>query len=174
MVSLVDTPESRAISLDPARGMTYGSRQEDPARGPGSAITIQMSGQNLLIVENYEPVADVTAAALAEYFGTIAIAATLAEARRFCLASKAPFDMVICSQALPDGQGADFKRWLDELPDQRRSPFVLMAGSLPGLRRAQSNFVILSKPFMIEELLQAIEEAREMTAGPPPAGPPPA
>jgi DNA-binding NtrC family response regulator len=138
--------------------------------------SVQMAGQSLLIVESYESVAGVTAAALAEHFVKITIAGTLAEARRLHLAAAAPFDLVICSQNLPDGLGSDFKRWLDELSSDHQLPFVLMAGSLPGLRRSKSNFVILSKPFMIEELLQAIDEARELVDPPPKAAtaPPPA
>lgn len=135
----------------------------------------QMAGQSLLIVESYESVAGVTAAALAEHFAKITIAGTLAEARRLYLAADIPFDVVICSQNLPDGLGSDFKRWLDELAKDRQLPFVLMAGSLPGLRRSKANFVIVSKPFMIEELLQAIDEARELVdTVPPPADPGPA
>ena len=131
-----------------------------------------MRGSSLLIVESYESVAGVTAAALADHFEKITIAATLAEARRLHLVAHPPFSMVICSQNLPDGQGADFKLWLDEQSSNQQMPFVLMAGSLPGLRRSRTNLVIISKPFMIEELLQAIDEARGLVALPhPPSSP---
>jgi DNA-binding response OmpR family regulator len=125
-----------------------------------------MPGQRLLIVENYEPVAQVIATALAGDFQRIEIARSLTEARRLRAALAKPFDLVICSHALPDGKGDDFKAWLDERAEGQKLPFVLIAGSLPGLRRARSDFVILSKPFMMEELLQAIEEARSLSDPP--------
>jgi DNA-binding NtrC family response regulator len=127
-----------------------------------------MSGQRLLIVENYEPVAQILATALADDFERIAIARSLTEARALHAQADGPlFDLVICSSALPDGQGTDFKEWLDARADTgQKLPFVLIAGSLPGLRRTRADFVILSKPFMMEELLQAIQEAKALSSPP--------
>ncbi len=123
-----------------------------------------MSRQKLLIVENCEPVATVTAAALAGHFENTTAVGTLAEARRLCLSAAVPFGLVICGEHLPDGLGSDFKLWLDELPGGFPAPFILTAGSLPGFRRLRGKLVILPKPFTIDELLDAIDEARVLAS----------
>ena len=133
-----------------------------------------MDGQKLLIVEDSEPVAQLLSASLSERFGEIRLAATLAVARRqFRLADGPPFDFVICGLTLPDGRGLEFKQWLDEYHTARRLPFVLIAGSLPGLRHPQSDVVMLPKPFQMAELLGAIAEARQRARPTPPSALPP-
>ena len=133
-----------------------------------------MDGQKLLIVEDCEPVAQLLAASLTERFGSIAIVATLAAARRrFRLAETPPFDFILCSLTLPDGLGMEFKQWLDEYHAPRRLPFVLIAGSLPGLRQPLSEVVMLPKPFQMAELLGALADARRRAVQTPPSALPP-
>jgi DNA-binding response OmpR family regulator len=120
-----------------------------------------MDGQKLLIVEDCEPVAQLLAASLCARFVEIAFAPTLAAARRKVrLADMPTFDFVICSLTLPDGLGLEFKQWLDDYDASRRLPFVLIAGTLPGLRHTQTDIVMLPKPFQVSELLRALDEAR--------------
>ena len=114
------------------------------------------------------------AASLAERFGAIGIVATLAAARRrFRLVEIPPFDFILCGFSLPDGLGLEFKQWLDGYHAPRRLPFVLIAGSLPGLRQPLSDVVMLPKPFQMAELLGALADARRKAGQTsPPARPP--
>ena len=125
-----------------------------------------MPGQNLLIVENCEPVARLLETALAEHFPEVCAVASLAAARRHVRLSTGGLPgLVICSHELPDGTAEDFRRWIETqgVRGARRVPFVLIAGSRPGFRRSGDGFVVLSKPFLVEDLLLAIREARAMT-----------
>jgi CheY-like chemotaxis protein len=129
-----------------------------------------MSSEKLLIVEDCEPVAQLIATGLAGRFKEVFTAGTLAAARRHLrLAEGEPFGCVICTHALPDGDGGDFKDWLDQRNDEKngRTPFILIAGSQPGLRHAEAGFVILPKPFLMSDLSQAVEDARTLTGRPP-------
>ncbi len=72
------------------------------------------------------------------------------------------FDLVICGLDA-DGTGDDLRRWLNARTP-RRVPFIIIAGSLPGVRRSRTDFVILPKPFCMKDLIQAIEEARTLAA----------
>ena len=133
-----------------------------------------MDGHKLLIVEDCEPVAQLLAASLSDRFEEIGIAATLAAARRrFRLEDGRPFDFVLCSLTLPDGLGLEFKQWLDEYQAPRRLPFVLIAGSLPGVRPPRSDVVMLPKPFQMAELLHALTDARQRAGPAPPSALPP-
>lgn len=120
----------------------------------------------MLIVEHFSPVAQVLTSALEDFYPRIMVTSTLAETLRLPVARE-PFDVVICDHTLPDGSGHEVKRWLDSQtpPGHRRSAFVLMAGSLPGFRRAMhADVVLLPKPFTIEDLFGAIREACEAAA----------
>ncbi len=127
-----------------------------------------MSGQKLLIVEDCEPVSHLLQAALVDHFPEVHAVPSLAAARRHLRLEEDPsVGLVICGQTLSDGTGEDFKLWLDTRrpPGAGRTPFVLIAGSQPGLRRAGAGYIILSKPFLVEDLLQAIREARLLAGG---------
>lgn len=122
-------------------------------------------GRSLLIVEHSRPVAEVLAAALEGEFERVSVAESLEEVVRLTQDADSGFDVVLCDHTLPDATGQDVRRWLDERtpPGQRRAAFVLMAGSLPGFRRAGSaEMVLLPKPFSIDDLHGAIEEARQV------------
>ena len=123
----------------------------------------QMSGHKLLIVEDFEPVAQVLRASLAEWFEPLHCVASLQAARALCLDGDTPFDLVICSLTLPDGAGEDLRAWLNERTPQRL-PFIIIAGGLPGVRRSRTDFIILPKPFSMNDLLQSIDEARTLAA----------
>ncbi len=132
-----------------------------------------MDGNKLLIVEDSEPVAQLLAMSLSARFGEIHFVTALAAARRrIRLVDGAPFDFVICGLTMPDGCGREFHRWLDAYHAPRRLPFVLLAGSLPGLRRPASDVTLLAKPFQMAELTEALADARVRAIQPrPPAGP---
>lgn len=122
-----------------------------------------MLGRELLIVEDCEPVAQVLTVSLANLFETIHCVASLQAARALCLDGRVPFDLVLCNLTLPDGTGANFRTWLNE-QTLRRLPFIIIAGGLPGVRRSRSDFIILPKPFSMNDLLQSIDEARTLAA----------
>ncbi len=129
-----------------------------------------MDGNKLLIVEDNEPVAQLLAVSLSDCFTEIHFAPTLAAARRrFRLVDGTPFDFVICSFLLPDGAATEFQQWLDKYQAPRRVPFVVLAGSLPGIRRPPSDTVLLSKPFQLTELREALTRARSQAGQGPPA-----
>ena len=116
-----------------------------------------------MIVEDCEPVAQVLAVSLAEDFAPIRRAGTLAAARELWHADPEAFDLIICGLDLPDGTGDDLRRWLNART-LRRVPFIIIAGSLLGVRRSRTDFIILSKPFCMKDLIQAIDEARTLAA----------
>ena len=122
-----------------------------------------MPDGKLLIVEDCEPVAQMISTSLAEWFEPILCASSLQAARALCLDGTRPFDLVICGLQLADGRGADFRVWLNERTP-RRLPFIIIAGSLTGVRRSRTDFIILPKPFSMSDLLRSITEARTLAA----------
>ncbi len=111
-----------------------------------------------MLVEDCEPVARVLAVSLAESFEPIQHVVTLAAARALWHADPGAFDLVICGLDLPDGTGDNLRGWLNART-LRRVLFIIIAGSLQGVRRSRTDFVILSKPFCMRDLVQAINKA---------------
>lgn len=67
-----------------------------------------------------------------------------------------PFDVVICDQELPDGNGLIFLRWLRE--QVITIPFLLISGRPPSTApKPSARFDFLAKPFNLSQLLHALD-----------------
>jgi two-component system cell cycle sensor histidine kinase/response regulator CckA len=123
-----------------------------PAREP-------IAQKRVLIVEDEEVVRDLLQRWLALLGHDAVVAANGSEALELCGSDQPPVDLVLTDLHLPDVGGPSIARSLHDLrPDV---PIVFMSGESEKLRRLerQDRAAVLTKPFSLAELTQAVSAA---------------
>lgn len=119
-----------------------------------------LAGVRALLVEDEPVSANVVQRFLAAAGAEVTRAAT-AEAARSALDATAAWDLILLDQKLPDGDGLDLLDCIDRIP--RRPALVATSGFLQdskrSLRLQTSAATLLPKPFDLDDLFRAVEDA---------------
>lgn len=119
-----------------------------------------MLGQSCLLVDDDLIGALGTVAMLERLMQSVDHASSLEQARALCLAHPEAYDFFIVDLRLPDGSGIDFARQLQQNPQLRGKPVLLLSANVERVRRMPENArlfaALLEKPLDAQALGQAI------------------
>ncbi|MDX1566590.1 MAG: PAS domain S-box protein [Longimicrobiales bacterium] len=120
-------------------------------------------GKTILVVEDEEAVRRVTAAALRRFGYTVLDAADGTQALQLIDSHMGSLDLLVTDMGLPKMTGADLASALEER--RPHVPVLFMSGhaseDLVGELDDRSEVQFLEKPFMVDELLDAVKRALE-------------
>ena len=126
----------------------------DQARVPESAVKRRMS---ILIVDDEPGMCKFLQRALAEQFGLVETAGSIANAEE--LRQRYRFDLMLVDIRLPDGSGLD---WIGKLRNNNEIPDVIfitayaeMDATIQAVRFGASDFIL--KPFRLEQVVASID-----------------
>ena len=126
-----------------------------PAAGPSEA-ELSLHGRRVLLVEDNDELAEVTAALLSSFGATIERAAEASQALRL-LDGAPPFDVMLSDVVMPgDMDGVALARRLQV--DRPELPVVLISGYSSALASA-GDLVVLRKPCAPDDLIAALQQA---------------
>ena len=126
----------------------------DQSRVPESAVKRRMA---ILIVDDEPGICKFLKRALAEQFGLVETAGSIADAEE--LRQRFRFDLMLVDIRLPDGSGLE---WVGELNRKNESPDVIfitayaeMDATIQAVRFGASDFIL--KPFRLEQVVTSID-----------------
>jgi PAS domain S-box-containing protein len=131
-------------------------KQDDFGARPQSSC---LTPSRILLVEDHEPSLNVLACLLRNLGHTVHTAATKTEA--LLIAQSESFDLVISDLALPDGDGCDIMRHVQEIRSTKGIALTGFGQEEDLLRTRDAGFARhLVKPVSVEQLVSAVETVR--------------